>query len=160
MADSHHDLPVVTAPLADLEAADFTPFRANADLPAAMTAHVIYTAVDAERPATVSPKVVGEIIRGHIGFDGLLISDDLSMKALAGTFREKAESLFAAGVDLPLHCNGKLDEMREVAAASPLLEGEPQRRATAAMGRLKGANPGLDPVEAWAEIEAALAIIA
>jgi beta-N-acetylhexosaminidase len=120
--DSHLACPVVTTPRAELEMSDFAPFRALGDMPWAMTAHVVYAAVDDERPATLSPRVVGEIIRGHIGFDGVLLSDDLSMQALGGRFGERAAGAIAAGCDVVLHCNGRLDEMREVVAATPLLD--------------------------------------
>jgi beta-N-acetylhexosaminidase len=130
--DSHLELPVVSASRAELQR-DFAPFRALADAPAAMTAHVVYTAIDAERPATTSPKVLGEIVRGDIGFDGLLISDDLSMKALGGPFGARARAAFAAGVDIALHCNGDLAEARPVAEAAPLLQGKALERAKAVM---------------------------
>ncbi|HEY8579585.1 MAG TPA: beta-N-acetylhexosaminidase, partial [Beijerinckiaceae bacterium] len=102
-ADSHLSLPVVSASRAELEASDFAPFRALADMPLGMTGHVVYEAIDPERAATVSPIVVREIIRGHIGFDGLLMSDDLNMKALGGSFAEKTQALFAAGLDMALY---------------------------------------------------------
>ena len=113
--DSHHELPRVSAGLAELEASDFAPFRALADVPWAMTAHIIFEAVDAERPATVSPRMIEEVIRGFIGFDGVIVSDDLSMKALSGSPSERAQASLAAGCDLVLHCNGKPEEMTELA---------------------------------------------
>lgn len=137
-ADSHLALPVVDASRDELERNDFEPFRRNRDLPAAMTAHVVYAALDPQRPATVSPTVIADVVRGAIGFDGLLFSDDLSMKALAGSFREKAVQLFAAGVDVALHCSGDLAEATAVAEAAPFLAGaagERFRRARAAMAR-------------------------
>lgn len=118
--DSHEALPVVTAPLAELEASDFIPFRALNYLPIAMTAHIIYTALDADRVATISPVVIG-FIRKSIGFDGLLMSDDLSMKALTGSYESRTENTLAAGCDLVLHCNGRMEEMRAVAAVAPPL---------------------------------------
>lgn len=157
-ADSHHALPVVTAALAQLREGDFVPFRRNRDLPAAMTAHVVYTALDPDRPATISPTVVGEIVRGHIGFDGLLFSDDLSMKALPGSFRDKAEALFAAGVDVALHCNGDLDEARAVAAASPVLAGASLARVARARAAVRVPAP-FDDAEAAAELDARLAAL-
>jgi len=157
MADSHLELPVVDAPLEDLRGSDFVPFKLNADLPAAMTAHVVYTALDRDRPATLSPHVVETIIRGEIGFGGLLFSDDLSMKALKGTFRERTKSLFAAGVDIALHCNGDLAEASDVAAETPELAGQSLARAEAAFARL-GKPTGFDPVDAWNTVEAALAM--
>ncbi len=162
MADSHLELPVVTVPVEALRQSDFAPFKINADLPAAMTAHVVYEALDPARPATLSALVVETIIRHEIGFDGLLISDDLSMRALKGSFRDRAEGLFAAGVDIALHCNGDLQEARDVAAGTPLLEGKALERAKAAMARLGAAPDGadFDPVDAWTAIEAELAISA
>lgn len=157
-ADSHHRLPVVTAPLARLREADFVPFRRNRDLPAAMTAHVVYTAIDPDRPATISPTVVGEIVRGHIGFEGLLFSDDLSMKALPGSFRDKAEALFAAGVDIALHCNGDLDEARVVAEATPVLAGASLERVTRARAAVRVPTT-FDCAEAAADLDARLAAL-
>ena len=128
--DSHLELPVVTASRAELQR-DFAPFRALADAPAAMTAHVVYTAIDPKRPATTSPTVISEIVRGDIGFDGLLFSDDLSMKALGGPFDARTRAAFAAGVDIALHCNGDLAEARPVAEAAPPLAGRSLARAEA-----------------------------
>ena len=136
-ADSHESLPVVDTSRAELEATDFEAFRLLADLPLGMTAHVVYSAIDPDNPATTSAKVISEIIRGHIGFDGVLMSDDLSMGALAGSLASRTEASFAAGCDLVLHCNGKLDEMREVASRTPVLAGEAARRCDAALARLK-----------------------
>lgn len=161
-ADSHFELPRVGAARAELEAADFKPFRALSDLPMAMTAHVVYEALDPTGPATTSRAVVQEVIRGAIGFEGLLMSDDLSMKALSGSFTEKCEALFAAGVDIALHCNGRLDEGREVAAASPALTGLAAERARKALDLLRlhreAAVASLDPVDARAQLESALAM--
>ncbi len=155
-ADSHLALPTVDAPLAALEASDFLPFRHNADLPAAMTAHVVYTALDPDRPATISAAVIEGVVRGVIGFDGLLFSDDLSMKALPGTFSEKAAALFAAGVDVALHCNGEMAEAVEVAAASPPLQGRAAERLTRALAAVR-TRSAFDPVDAAARIERVLA---
>jgi beta-N-acetylhexosaminidase len=119
--DSHHELPHVEAPRATLEASDFAPFRALRDMPWAMTAHIVYAGIDDVRPATLSPKVIDEVIRASIGFDGVLLSDDVSMRALAGTFAERTAGALAAGCDVVLHCNGDVREMTEIAdAASPL----------------------------------------
>jgi beta-N-acetylhexosaminidase len=142
-ADSHKELPVVEATLAELDRTDFESFRLLNDLPMAMTAHVVYAALDKGRPATTSPAVIGEVIRRRIGFGGLLITDDLSMNALSGSLGERAEAAFAAGCDMALHCNGRLAEMREVVAAAPALAGEAARRAAAAVARLRPATkPG------------------
>ncbi|MDE2363178.1 MAG: beta-N-acetylhexosaminidase [Hyphomicrobiales bacterium] len=156
-ADSHLELPVVETARDELERTDFAPFRANADLPAAMTAHVVFKAIDPDRPGTLSPVVVSEIVRGYIGFDGLLMSDDLSMKALTGSFRDRAEAMFAAGVDVALHCNGDLGEAGGVAAAAPELSGKPAERAAKALARISASRKGFDPVEARAKLEATLA---
>jgi len=129
--DSHLALPRVEATGAEL-AADFAPFRALADLPMAMTAHVVYAALDPEAPATQSARIVG-LIRDEIGFDGLLMTDDLSMKALAGGFGDRAERALRAGCDLVLHCNGDAGEMAAVAAAVPALAGRSLARAEAAL---------------------------
>ena len=112
--DSHAALPVVDADLATLEATDFAPFRALRDAPLAMTAHIVYTAID-DRAITLSAKGIAEIIRGKIGFDGVLISDDLCMEALGGSHAERAEAALGAGCDLVLHCNGVMDDMIGVA---------------------------------------------
>ncbi len=136
-SDSHHDLPVVTASRNALIKQDFVPFQALADMPAAMSAHVVFTSIDKESPATTSRKVIRTIIRGKIGFDGLLMSDDLSMKALTGTFRARTEACFAAGIDIVLHCNGNMDEMRAVAEGTQVLVGKAKRRAEAALARIK-----------------------
>ena len=156
VVDSHHDLPVVTASLEELTVSDFVPFIALADLPAAMTAHLVYTAIDPERPATASPIVIGEILRGLIGFDGLLFSDDLSMNALKGGLGERAANALAAGCDIALHCNGLLPEMEEVAAAAPELTGKSRERADAALSR-RGAPATLDRAAVLDRLDRALA---
>ncbi len=132
-ADSHERLPVVHAPRAELEAMDFAAFKALADIPLGMTAHVVYADIDAEHPATTSRRVMDEVIRGHIGFDGLLMSDDLSMGALAGDLGSRGAAAIAAGCDMLLHCNGRLDEMEPVAAVAPVLAGEALARAERAL---------------------------
>ncbi len=109
-----------------------------------MTAHVVYAAFDAERPATTSPVVIGPVIRGEIGFDGLLISDDLSMKALTGGLAERARDALAAGCDIVLHCNGGIGEMVQVAGASPVLAGRARERADAALARIAGPTEAFD----------------
>jgi len=156
-ADSHHALPVVDADRDALEAQDFLPFRVLADMPAAMTAHVVFTALDRRRPATTSRRVVRDVIRGAIGFQGLLMSDDLSMQALSGTLRERAAAALRAGCDIGLHCNGILAEMEQVADAVPVLAGAARRRAAAALARIAHAVEPLDPVDAAAQLDAALA---
>jgi beta-N-acetylhexosaminidase len=159
-ADSHHDLPVVHASRRELESQDFLPFRHLADMPLAMTAHVVYTALDPDRPATTSPAVMREVIRGVMRYDGLVMSDDLSMNALAGTLAERAAAAFAAGCDMALHCNGRLDEMDAVAAEAPELAGEPRRRAEAALARIRHIPEPLNVVDARQRFTAALAALA
>lgn len=159
VADSHEQLPVVEASRADLEAHDFPPFRALADMPLAMTAHVVYAAIDALNPATTSRRVMTEVIRGHLAYDGLVMSDDLSMEALSGAFRERTEAAFAAGCDVALHCNGRTDEMRAVAEGSPPLAGDARRRADAALGRLRHVPEPFDVAEARARLDLALTAI-
>jgi len=139
--DSHLDLPVVSTPAADLTYTDFAPFKALARMPAAMTAHVIFSAFDAERPASVSALVHQRVIRGEIGYDGLLMSDDLNMHALSGSLSARAEAVLHAGSDLALHCNGNLAEMREIATAVPRLDGYALRRFEAAQAVTRAPKP-------------------
>lgn len=130
--DSHKDLPVVTVSLDELKKSDFEPFKQLNTMPTAMTAHVVYTAIDAQNPATTSKTVIKDIIRDYIGFDGLLMCDDLSMHALKGSFEERTQASFEAGCDVVLHCNGKLEEMRPIVEVSPKLSGDALRRAVQA----------------------------
>jgi beta-N-acetylhexosaminidase len=143
-ADSHQALPVVKTPVSELASTDFSPFRALSDLPWAMTAHVLYTALDDQDPATTSKALVETVIRDHIGFDGVLITDDLSMQALSGSLAERTKAALKAGCDVVLHCNGDMEEMREVAGACGQLtakaqqrieRGEAMRRATVPLER-------------------------
>ena len=154
-ADSHEHLPVVEASRAELEAVDFEPFRILSDMPMAMSAHVVYTAVDPDNPATTSRKVIGDVIRGSIGFDGLLMTDDLSMKALKGDFESRARSALAAGCDMVLHCNGRMDEMKPVVAGTKILAGKARRRADAALARVAKSLEPFDVREALARFDAA-----
>jgi len=124
--DSHRELPSVPTGRAELEASDFLPFRALADLPAAMTAHVVFAAIDPAAPASISEPVTREVIRGFIGFDGLLLSDDLGMAALAGSMPERAQAVLRAGSDVALLCAGDILEAEAVAAVVPALT-EPAR---------------------------------
>jgi len=156
-ADSHLTLPVVDATLRELETSDFAPFRALADMPMAMTAHVVYAAIDDGRPATTSPVVIEQVIRGLIGFDGLLISDDLSMRALSGGVTDRARAALAAGCDVVLHCNGDMDEMREVAAGTRPLGGRAESRAADALLRIAGGADVFDAEAGRARLTAALA---
>jgi beta-N-acetylhexosaminidase len=131
-ADSHHNLPVVDVSLDALKASDFVPFVAMKDEAMAMSAHVVYPAIDPSNPATTSEKVVREIIRDYIGFDGLLMSDDVSMNALAGDIETRARGIIGAGLDMVLHCHGIMEEMLAVARVAPVLTGDRLRRANAA----------------------------
>lgn len=140
-ADSHLGLPIVPTPHARLSATDFAPFKALSDLPAAMTAHVVYFAIDEVNPASTSPVVTREVIRGEIGFDNLLMSDDLSMQALSGPMRARAEAVIAAGSDLALHCNGDMDEMRAAAEGVPALSGRSAERFAAACACIARNDP-------------------
>lgn len=158
-ADSHYALPAVSTPRASLEATDFAPFRALAHLPAAMTAHVLFTDIDREHPASISPTITRDIIRGTIGFDGLLMSDDISMRALAGSLGARAKAVLAAGSDLVLHCNGNMAEMEAVAAESPTISGASQRRLDAALAVLQHHEP-FEPQLAEAAISRALSVTA
>jgi beta-N-acetylhexosaminidase len=156
MADSHHELPVVTTDRPTLEATDFRAFRPLADLPLAMTAHVVFTAIDPVTPATTSVTMVREVIRGLIGFDGVLMTDDISMQALAGAIDARCRAAIDAGCDVVLHCNGSPDEMQAVAAAVPPLSGAAERRATAALAWRRG-GPDIDVTAARAKFAAMLA---
>src|SRR5208282_865653 len=140
-ADSHDKLPVVSADQATLNATDFAAFRPLAALPLAMTAHVVFSAFDPVAPATTSVRIVRDVIRDSIGFKGLLMSDDISMGALSGSLSQRTGAAIAAGCDVVLHCNGKMPEMRAVAAAAPVLAGEAARRAAAALAMKRPAAP-------------------
>jgi beta-N-acetylhexosaminidase len=155
MADSHLELPVVAAGVEDLDGRDFAPFRVLSDMPMAMTAHVIYSALDRKRPATTSRKVMRKVIRGAIGFDGLVMSDDLSMKALSGDFTERASASRAAGCDVVLHCNGVMAEMAAVVKGAGELKGRAAARAKAALARLAKAPEPFDAAEGRARFDAA-----
>jgi beta-N-acetylhexosaminidase len=152
-ADTHIRLPVVDTPRADLERTDFAAFQPLADLPMAMTAHVVFSALDPAHPATTSATIIEQVIRGVIGFQGLLMSDDVSMNALAGSIAERTRAIFAAGCDMVLHCNGKLDEMREVAAETPELSGKALERARWALASRR-APQAFDRLAARAELVA------
>ncbi len=154
-ADSHLDLPVVDAAREDLEARDFAPFKALSDMPMAMTAHVVYAAIDPENPATTSRKVLRHVIRGSIGFDGLVMSDDLSMKALGGDYADRARAALAAGCDVVLHCNGDMAEMKAVASGTKPLSGQALQRAKAALARIVRAPEPFDAAESRARFDAA-----
>jgi beta-N-acetylhexosaminidase len=162
--DTHHALPVVATGEAELRRTDFAPFRALNDMPWAMTAHVVFAAIDPAAPATASRPVIERAIRGFIGFDGVLVSDDLSMQALSGSVAERARAALAAGCDVVLHCNGRMDEMRAVVAATPplteaalirlergrqLLHAPDPLDGAAALARLAALMGGRESAAAW-----------
>ncbi len=152
-ADSHYDLPVVHADLATLDGWDFAPFKALSDMPMAMTAHVVFDAIDSKHPATTSKKAV-KLMRKDLGFAGLILTDDLSMKALSGSLTERAGAALKAGCDVVLHCNGDLAEMRLVAEGVGKLKGRAGRRAAAALARIVSAPEPLDAFEARLRFDA------
>ncbi len=156
-ADSHLALPRVTTEAEELSATDFVTFRSLNTCPLAMTAHVVYEAIDPQRPATTSPKVIRDVIRGEIGFDGLLISDDLSMNALDGPLSVRTKAALFAGCDVVLHCNGRMDEMSEVALEVKELDGPALRRAQAALSHLSVPD-AFDPAAAEARLTELLSI--
>ena len=154
-ADSHFRLPTVDTPREELERTDFAAFQPLADLPMAMTAHVVFSALDPAQPATTSATIIRQVIRGQIGFQGLLMSDDVSMNALAGSIAERTRAIVEAGCDMVLHCNGKLEEMVEVARETPELTGEALARAKRALASRKQPEP-LDRQAVRAELDALL----
>lgn len=155
-ADTHFRLPVVDTAKDELERVDFAAFRPLADLPMAMTAHVVFSALDPAQPATTSATIISQVIRSTIGFQGLLMSDDVSMNALAGSIAARTRAIVAAGCDMVLHCNGKLDEMRAVAAEAPVLSGIALARADAALAARAPPQP-FDRVAARAELDQLIA---
>lgn len=155
-ADTHFKLPIVDTPRDELERTDFAAFAPLADLPMAMTAHVVFSAVDPTQPATTSATMIAQVIRGAIGFQGLLMSDDVSMNALAGNIADRTRAIFAAGCDVALHCNGNIEEMREVARETPELSGRALERANAALAARKSPQP-FDRAAARAELDALIA---
>jgi beta-N-acetylhexosaminidase len=156
--DSHHACPRVETGFEELARTDFAPFRVLATMPWAMTAHIVYSAVDPTAPATLSSRVVAEVIRSEIGFDGVLISDDLSMQALGGRLGERTRWALAAGCDLALHCNGDPGKMEEVVAAarpiSPLTAARLRRGEAMRLGSVVN---GFKRAEAEAQFDALLA---
>jgi beta-N-acetylhexosaminidase len=152
MADSHLSLPVVDTARAELESIDFAAFRPLADLPMAMTAHVVFSAYDPAQPATTSATMIERVIRGLIGFQGLLMSDDVGMNALAGSIAERTRALLAAGCDMVLACSGEAEEMRQVARETPELSGKALQRARAALASRTAPKP-VDRAAARAELD-------
>jgi beta-N-acetylhexosaminidase len=155
-ADSHGVLPRVDTDRATLVATDFAAFGPLSDLPLGMTAHIVYSAIDPIAPATTSVTLVRDVIRGLLQFRGLLMSDDISMGALSGSIEARSRAAIAAGCDLVLHCNGKLDEMQAVASAVPMLTGEAAARSDAALRR-RGQHSQCDPGALRAEWTALMA---
>jgi beta-N-acetylhexosaminidase len=156
--DSHSALPVVETDRATLEATDFAAFRPLGDLPLGMTAHVVYTAIDALAPATTSVTLVRDVIRGWLSFRGLLMSDDISMGALSGSIEQRARAAIAAGCDLVLYCSGELAEMQALAQAVPLLAGDAAARADAALVRRRAASDDVAALRAeWMALMGAAA---
>jgi beta-N-acetylhexosaminidase len=151
-SDTHIRLPLVDTSEAELERTDFAAFRPLSDLPMAMTAHVVFSALDPAQPATTSATMIEQVIRGVIGFQGLLMSDDVSMNALAGSIAQRTQAIVTAGCDMVLHCNGKLDEMRAVARETPLLTGKALERAKRALASRQAPQP-LDRGAARAELD-------
>ena len=142
LVDSHEALPQVDATMAELEAQDLSPFRLLAKrAPLGMTAHVVFLDVDDAAPATFSSPVIVNVIRERIGFDGALMTDDISMGALSGSASERARRAIAAGCELVLHCNGEIAEMGEIAGAVPELEGDALRRTDAALRSRRAPDP-------------------
>ena len=157
LVDSHKELPVVTAGADELES-DLEPFERLASAPMGMTAHVVYTAWDSERPASLSPVVIRDIIRERIGFDGWLMSDDLGMEALKGDFASRAAGVVAAGCDVALHCSGKMDEMVAVASAVPAMTAEGHERLNRAMAATRIDLDSVDFAEEIAKRDQLLAL--
>ena len=154
-ADTHFDLPTVDASLEELEATDFAAFAPFADVPMAMTVHLVLAAVDPDRPATQSPVVIERIIRDRLGFQGLLMTDDLSMQALGGDVARRAVKCLEAGCDMVLHCNDTMANRRAVGRAVRPLSGRAARRASDALAARREPEP-FDPLVAWEELEARL----
>jgi beta-N-acetylhexosaminidase len=157
LVDSHKELPVVPASAIELET-DLEPFERLSWAPMGMTAHVVYQAWDAERPASLSPIIIKNIIRERIGFDGWLMSDDLGMEALSGDFASRAAGVVAAGCDVALHCSGKIDEMMAVASAVPTMNEEGETRLSRAMAGTRLEIDGVDFAEEISKRDTLLAL--
>lgn len=138
LLDSHESLPRISTSHSDLSSTDFLPFSALCDEPMAMTAHIIYESLDSDSPATTSSIIINDIIRGELGYDNLLMSDDISMNALSGDYASRTKAVFSAGCDILLHCNGDMSEMREIADSSPILSGKSLERALNALATCTG----------------------
>ncbi|MEH6547190.1 MAG: beta-N-acetylhexosaminidase [Sneathiella sp.] len=155
--DSHHELPLVTASLGALGETDFAPFKALAHMPWGMTSHIVFDQIDPEYPATQSAKVIEEIIRGEIGFDGLLLTDDLNMNALSGNLADRAARALEAGVDIVLHCSGKILEMQEIAPVCSVLSEKALSRIETGNKIFKHPRQPLDPIADFAKLDVLLA---
>ena len=153
MADSHKELPAVDLPRAELETTDFAPFKGLADMPLAMTAHILFPQIDPERPTTVSPLIIREVVRGYIGFEGLIVSDDVTMAALSGTDRERAEQTREAGCDIVLHCYADLPQMQEIATGSGELSQESETRLKNARKRIANDPQAFDITALSSELD-------
>jgi beta-N-acetylhexosaminidase len=158
LVDSHKELPLVSASAEELEI-DLEPFERLRAAPMGMTSHVVYTAWDPDFPASLSQTVIGDIIRGRIGFEGWLMSDDLGMEALSGDFGTRAAGVVAAGCDVALHCSGKMEEMVAVAAAVPAMSAEGEARLARAMATVLVEDDGIDFAEAVAKRDTLLALV-
>ena len=157
--DTHKEMPTVTASAAELEM-DIAPFRALADMPVGMTGHLLFTAWDDANPATLSPTVIADVIRGQIGFDGLLLTDDIDMEALGGSIPERSEQAIAAGCDLVLNCWAKMNDMIGIATRVPALSGKGVERLDRALAAMGDAPDSFDTAELLAKRDALLAIAA
>ena len=158
LVDSHESLPLVKAQREELEQLDFEPFCKLNDMPLAMTAHILYEALDKERVATLSPEVI-RIIREEIGFQGVLMSDDVSMKALKGDVGELTQQIITAGCDLVLHCNGKMEEMQSIHAAVPTMSDVGMVRTEQALSQLKPSQTA-DVASLQSELDTLLRVVA
>jgi beta-N-acetylhexosaminidase len=158
LVDSHKELPIVTASAEELET-DLEPFERLAWAPMGMTAHVVYTAWDPDHPASMSPTIIRDIIRGRIGFDGWLMSDDIGMEALEGDFGSRAAGVVAAGCDVALHCSGKMEEMVAVAKAVPAMSAEAEARLARAMATTMLEPEGPDFASEIAKRDTLLAVV-
>lgn len=156
MADSHKELPSVDLPRDQLEATDFAPFKGLTDMPLAMTAHILFPQIDPDRPATTSPTIIKEIIREYIGFEGLIVSDDVTMAALSGTDRARAEATRAAGCDIVLHCYAELGQMREIAIGSGEMSDASNARFAKARSAVSGSPEEIDTSQLIDELQTLL----
>jgi beta-N-acetylhexosaminidase len=153
IADSHLELPRIAASKGELDGHDFVAFRRAAAIPWAMVAHCAYSAFDATAPASTSPTIIGDVIRGEIAYQGVLIADDIGMKALAGSLARNAAATLAAGCDLTLHCSGEMREMIDIAPAVAPLTGDAVIRLAHARDWLRQGRRGFDPAEEMARLD-------